>query len=811
MLAPLRVAAGSFFRLECAHEQLFHSEYKRSNRTKGLKILRCFPHCCPEHIDRSYCGSSLSVRVQLAERPAGTAPHEPPPSEVLAVFARFEAVNDVSLRPGECVEVDKIQQGVQTESNLDGQWIAGVLDRPSGLVVTIRGSEAESDEEKPLVFHLNSKAFPRWYYDWESGANKAQRLMKHTLKAYVMERVAVDMDDNFTTISSREAFTQLYRVLHVVSSPEFTVISYRRAPLDQLQAAQAHAAAQLAKGQTLQQVKGEPLGLQVGGASPSTLRAMGMSNQMLQQSVYSPAHNASVMPIVGEHGVINTAWSGRVSSRRGDSYDDDDDAKRQRRIPSTRPSGQEMIHPLEDKLFWEHVNAPAVAVSKNMALVFAFVRWAPVRLYAPFVGELVDSIKLKMLTVTTSTSNAKKANKMDCFSRLLLQHARIEENLRAAGGAILPLELETLLRMASQTVLWLFSGETLGWVREFFCLNAALVLDKKAIRSCFIQFLHELEKRLNTEVVAASILRSLSNVAEQVIAAVYSHECFHSRRPLVRHILSGQSFAGWNMFVAQMRETYISTMSSASPSQSIERNATFKMTFPPRNAVERSWNGQWVLDMDDVQWDVNEVSSSPGRNINADPRVPDVSLFSLVELMSQVVRFELAIDIESRSVRVRAPQSLAGRLDCMHLVLDGKARVFRMFPNGISSYAGEGSQGDYFGEMRVEAPGQLVIFLEIFRWSLEVGTPSYHVRSCIEFHRNGRLAVRGDILVTTGPSTFTAEEIPYVGEMSLRAKRKSVEKAAARHSQPASGAPRNNSPVIPWGEYGRFRLCYSKV
>ncbi|KAG2811479.1 hypothetical protein PC119_g21151, partial [Phytophthora cactorum] len=40
---PLRVTASSFFRLECAHEQLFHSEYKRSNRTKGLKILRCFP------------------------------------------------------------------------------------------------------------------------------------------------------------------------------------------------------------------------------------------------------------------------------------------------------------------------------------------------------------------------------------------------------------------------------------------------------------------------------------------------------------------------------------------------------------------------------------------------------------------------------------------------------------------------------------------------------------------------------------------------------------------------------------------------
>ncbi|KAG2818943.1 hypothetical protein PC129_g19780 [Phytophthora cactorum] len=111
--------------------------------------------------------------------------------------------------------------------------------------------------------------------------------------------------------------------------------------------------------------------------------------------------------------------------------------------------------------------------------------------------------------------------------------------------------------------------------------------------------------------------------------------------------------------------------------------------------------------------------------------------------------------------------------------------------------------------MRVEAPGQLVIFLETFNWSLEDGTPSYHVRSCIEFHRNGRLSVSGDILVTTGSSTFTAEEIPYVGEMTLRAKRKSVEKGSARGYH-AAGAPKD-IPVTPWGEYGRFRLCYRKV
>ncbi|KAF4141689.1 hypothetical protein GN958_ATG09136 [Phytophthora infestans] len=587
---PLRVSTCSYFRLECGHEQLFHSEYKRSNRTRGLKILRCFPHCCPEHIDRSYCGSSLSVKIRLAERPVGSAPFQPPPSELLAVFARFEVVNDVSLRPGECVEVDKLQEGVQTETNLDGQWIAGVLDRPSGLVVTIRGSDTALDEEKPVVFHLNSKAFPRWYYYCKSGANKAQRLIKHSLKTYVMECVAVDMDDNLTTISSREAYTQLYRVLHAVSSPEFTVISYRRAPLDQLQAAQAHAASQLATQQSLQQVKGEPLGLQTEGASPSTQRATGVSRQMLPQSVYSPAHNASVVPIAHARDV--SQGSGRSSSRLGSLLRENplNEAKRQRRIPPTRSSDQGMIHPLQDKLIWEHVNAPAVAVSKNMALLLAFVRWTPVRLYASQVDEVVNSIKLKLLD--TSRTTPKKDN-LDCFSRLIFQHAQVEESVRAAGSGPLPLELETLLRVASQTVLWLLSHETLGWFREFFRLNAALILDKKAIRSCFIQFLLELEDHLNAEVFAASTLHSLANVAEQ----------------------------------------------------SLDRKATFKMAFPSYNPVERNWNGEWLLDTDDVQWDINEASSSLGRKMDADPRVPDVSLFSMVEMMTQIVRIEVAIDV----------------------------------------------------------------------------------------------------------------------------------------------------------------------
>eukprot|EP00644_Phytophthora_capsici_P016050 jgi/Phyca11/115487/e_gw1.28.499.1 len=158
----VQVASASFFHLECSHENLFHPEYKR-NRTKGLKILRCFPHCCPEHIDRSYCGTSLNVSP-------------------VRLFARFESVSDMRLRPGECVEVDKIDAATQSETNLDGVWVEGILDKPSRLVAALSNDSA--DDDKSLVFHLNSRSYAKWYYDWESGANKAQRLMKHVLQAY---------------------------------------------------------------------------------------------------------------------------------------------------------------------------------------------------------------------------------------------------------------------------------------------------------------------------------------------------------------------------------------------------------------------------------------------------------------------------------------------------------------------------------------------------------------------------------------------------------------------------------------------------
>ncbi|OWZ12006.1 hypothetical protein PHMEG_00014897 [Phytophthora megakarya] len=622
-LPGLEVASATFFHRECSHEQLFHSEYKRSNRTKGLKILRCFPHCCPEHIDRSYCGTSLSVRVELDGTSPSSPPRDPPPSEIMALFARFEAVND-------------------------GQWVAGTLDRPSRLVTTIRKPGAPSDDHKPLVFHLNGKPFSRWYYDWESGANKAQRLTKHVLKAYIVERCAIDKDGNFTAFTGRQAHTHLYRVLRVTTSPEFTVISSA-------------------------------------GFSPT----------------------------------------------------------------------------LEDKLRWEYTNPSTVSVSRDIALLYAFLCWTPVSAYASYLHHLLRA----------------------------LVHASH----------------------------WFYSAETRKWVNTFFRQYARSVLDKHAMRACFVLFVQKLQDRLDSQVFESTELRTLANAAEEVIAAVYSYSYFHARRPHVRQILSGQDFAGWNAFVAQMRETYIGLSTCHGIPHSMISSYTslnFDRVHPPRNYIENAWNAEWLLEINEAEWKFTEQNLR-GEEVLTESRNNDVksviSLLNVFELMSQMVRLEMAIDVEKCSLHVRSTQGVANALDCMRVVLDGKERIFSQLPNGVASAINPGSHGNYIGEMRVERSDRLAAYLQIFIWSAPENGPSFNLRLRIECWRSRQLCISGDVLVTSTLDTFTPEQASSLGEMSLRDKREAVANTYANQHLHEATTNGNSAAANAWMELGRFRLNYTKV
>ncbi|KAG6973476.1 hypothetical protein JG687_00000873 [Phytophthora cactorum] len=713
--SSLFVASAAFFRLECSHDELFQPEYKRSNRTKGLKILRCFPHCCPAHIDRSYCGASLSVRVELRQQQDG-ALMTLSPSEAVALFARFEALSDVSLKPGEYVEVDRMDAATQSERNPEAQWIPGVLDRPSRMVTPIHIPSTPTEEQKSLVFHLNAKTNTRWYYDWESGANKAQRLMKHVFKAYIAERFALDKDDKIVAFNSPQALKQLYRVVHVVTSPEFTVISYRR-------------------------------------AAPE-----------YQGTLLSP--HATPAYLMQEN-VVPALW-------------------------------------------WEFANLSTVAVSRNLALVYSFLRWTPLNAYASFADELVHLLNNNLKESLSVFSHV--VSKLNCFAKLVFDQVEANGSTavassfihgnRGPGGA--PAELpdgtERLLYVLMQVTLWFFSSDTRYWMRAFFHEHGGSVLDKYSLRESFLLFIRQLEERLNTEVLGLSPFGSLENVAEEVIAAVYSYEYFHPRRPQVREILSGQNFAGWNAFVAQMRQVYINGSTCPGVSPSRRSVPSFHKVYSSRNSVENAWNAEWFLDVDEAVWRFNGAIDAAGID-NGDA----ISLFSLFEVISLMARLDVAISVQARTLQIRSILGVAGALECLRVVLDGKDRVFTQFPDGMSSGIDMGAHGDYIAEMEVENSERLVVYLQVFNWSAREDRSSYHVRMRIECCHD-RLCISGDVLVTTAPASFTSEDIPYLGEMSLRKKREAVEKSFAQQLREDS-----TTRSTPWKELGRFRLSYLKA
>jgi hypothetical protein len=102
-------------------------------------VYRCFPHCCPQHVDRSYCGSSLDVLVRLEPEPdvsqstgrgqAGVDVHK------LFVFVRFETQNEEIL-PATARSLSYLRSVSQSERNPEASWLEGVLQSRA------RGSDA---------------------------------------------------------------------------------------------------------------------------------------------------------------------------------------------------------------------------------------------------------------------------------------------------------------------------------------------------------------------------------------------------------------------------------------------------------------------------------------------------------------------------------------------------------------------------------------------------------------------------------------------------------------------------------------------
>ncbi|EGZ22805.1 hypothetical protein PHYSODRAFT_480336 [Phytophthora sojae] len=236
MTSPLPACAGVFMRAHCPHARLFEEEYKR------------------------YCGSPLEVVLRFGDE-SDVAQAVDQDTRALAapfdvanvfVFARFETVEGKPLSGAHSLRY--MRSVSQSEVNPEASWIEGVrqtaADRQQysqqlhGRQLASRlSSSRESARPDSATFVLNGQAFAKWYYHWESGANKVQRATKHALKAYVFYQtqeaattgLQQQRQQHQASAGAHQGSTGAdgtLELLCVVTSPPFTVVSYRRAPLE---------------------------------------------------------------------------------------------------------------------------------------------------------------------------------------------------------------------------------------------------------------------------------------------------------------------------------------------------------------------------------------------------------------------------------------------------------------------------------------------------------------------------------------------------------------------------------------------------
>ncbi|EQC27398.1 hypothetical protein SDRG_14838 [Saprolegnia diclina VS20] len=159
----------AFYLPECTHGTLFQPTYVRCQKSQGQKILRCFPHCCPQHIHYRNCGTAICLAVQPRSQLAS----------LRAVLA-FTAATDDVFAPHDVVPTSYFEAHTRSRSNVFGTLYEGL--RLPSLENT-------------------------------SGRSKAQRDLPHVLRAYVFE-AAISNDDEWVLIAS-------------VASTPFTIVSYR--------------------------------------------------------------------------------------------------------------------------------------------------------------------------------------------------------------------------------------------------------------------------------------------------------------------------------------------------------------------------------------------------------------------------------------------------------------------------------------------------------------------------------------------------------------------------------------------------------
>ncbi|GAB9476038.1 hypothetical protein Gpo141_00013111 [Globisporangium polare] len=670
LLLPAPLAWGlscAFTRRNCAHKELFTPQYMRTNRLKGTKIMRCFPHCCPQHVERSYCGASVYLQVDLDEPEAtetwDSDRRDALDDENLLVFGRFRLQNVRGPTVGEQISMDTIDSSLLSETNPTGEWV-------DARMIASAGHNA-------WLFEINPSA--KWFYDWEVGAARDRRTMPHVFEAYVFQKASSPHPPpTGTRAASRNPASENLEVVALVTSSPFTLISFRRAP-----AARA-----------VIEHSGDDQEHSYGRFGDATAAAERSRDVVAREETYFRLSELFERrsDFAGDLDLDLDVFHSR-------EHDQDSEVTAKEREVSSNSSAASRV----------------ASAARSTMVVNQFLLRIPLRAALPFARVIEQNLstalseRLEMssnggATPSFVTATSRRPRLSTFLSRLMTPTHTVDGNRRRAHATDSD---NQLMELGVNLVLWLlFDSDNNAQMKKFVRRSAKVLLDRDALYQSFQAWTEWLHERIDELIVAqgwslADLVAQVETMRTDEVGAV---DAFFAADAHVA--------ASHRVFVAQVRELYVSALSLSPKAQF----ARIRIHPQPRSATQvlndsdsvalSQFTGVWLCDLDEaiLQVGVCGVAHTDDQDQFVHDQEP-IGIMTLLWIWKQLGCIRIAFSSENG-----VPAFLIGSLfnpslassttieSVTRIALDEQPHYFRCLPCGESSMGvrlGRQSFGDY--------------------------------------------------------------------------------------------------------------------
>lgn len=259
---------------------------------------------------------------------------------------------------------------------------------------------------------------------------------------------------------------------------------------------------------------------------------------------------------------------------------------------------------------------------------------------------------------------------------------------------------------------------------------------------------------------------SVGALVDEVISLTYQEDALVAVRRQVTNILRESSDA--QTFYRAMFRKFVAQMNAIGVSLRTTRGDGI------RPSSLHLWNGRWLFNTQSIRTMTGRVARSLSRTI-----------LQVVKCLHQVLCVDLVVNNGECWVRSVVPESTRP-LDGsgMTLVLDGRCRVFGAFPNGLASMATLAMEddwvwGDYIGQVGTDGQSLQVVFFTFRKGSAtqdELETTSSTVLQPTTVRR---------VTVTTSarPNPAAGEQVDDVWELPVGAVVDSAQYQPQEHSE----------------------------